>query len=651
MAWTAEQETELLYLLELEKQDQARSNLLDFTTYTFPAYEVNWHHKNICRKLDDFVAGKIRRLMIFCPPRNGKSELVSRRLPAYILGRFPEASIISASYSSDLASMMNRDVQRIIDEGKYITLFPDTGLAGTKPSKINYIRNSDMFEIVGHSGSYRAAGVGTGITGMGFHYGIIDDCLKNRQEAESKTIRDGVWDWYTSTFYTRQEKDAAILITLTRWHEDDLAGRLLKLAKEDPGADQWEVIEYPAVLETPSGNDPRKPGDALWPGKYNRDVLDKIKATIGSYDWTALYQQNPTPAGGNMIKREWWKRYKEPPAAFDEVIQSWDCAFKDLQTSDYVVGQVWGRIGANKYLLDQIRAKMDTPATMTAIRMMSAKWPMGYAKLIEDKANGPAVIQMLSGEIPGLIAVNPQGGKVARVSSVLPDIEAGNVYVPENGLGDEFIDECSAFPSGKNDDQVDCMSQALFRLKVIYSPYVYDNTQDSLYADGEGPDIIGNWYHRYFSIGYGTTTPFCILEIIEQNGFYYVDNEYYWEPRRWNRSKTDNEYIEDIRQFIKNKRYSFGGILISPEIQSLKILSRRAGFPMREAEDNLLDGIRLTATLLKINRLKINKDRCPNLIAEFAGYVWDARGKEEPVGICSALNGLRYFCKTIVKRV
>lgn len=644
MAWTAEQEAELLELLELREQDYARDKMLKFVTYTFPAYETNWHHKKICRKLDDFVAGKIKRLMIFMPPRNGKSELVSRRLPAYILGKDPNAQIISASYASDLASMMNRDVQRIIDDERYTTLFPDTCLSGMKQSKTSYMRNNDVFEIVNHKGSYRSAGVGTGITGMGFNFGIIDDPLKNRQEAESKTIRDSVWDWYTSTFYTRQEKNAAILITLTRWHEDDLAGRLLKLSKDDPGADQWEVIEYPALLESLNVDDPRKLGDPLWPGKYDLETLGKIKATIGSYDWSALYQQKPTPAGGSIIMRDWWRKYAVMPSEFDEVIQSWDCTFKDLDSSDFVVGQVWGRIGANKYLLDQVRVKMDMPATMQAIRMMSAKWPQANAKLIEDKANGPAVIQMLQNEIPGLIAVNPQGGKIARVAAVSPDIEAGNVFLPDrNGWIEDFIEECAAFPNGVHDDQVDCMSQALFRLKVIYSPHVYDNTDNNLYD--EGPDIINKWYHRYFVIGYGTTTPFAVLEIIEQDGFYYVENEYYWDPRRWNRSKADNEYIEDIKDFINKRRYT--AIFVSPEVQSFKIAGRRAGLTMREANDDLQDGIRLTATLLKIDKLKINK-KCMGLISEFAGYVWD---KDKPIGICSGLNALRYFCKTVVKSV
>ncbi|MDI9412096.1 MAG: phage terminase large subunit [Bacillota bacterium] len=461
--------------LESVKQEIARRSLLDFTTYTFPGYETNWHHELLCNKLDQLINRKIKRLMVFMPPRHGKSELGSRRLPAYALGRNPDESIIAASYSADLASRMNRDVQRIIDTPEYRDLFPETQLFG-KNIRTNaqgaYLRNSEIFEVVGRRGLYRSAGVGGGITGMGCTFGVIDDPIKNRAEADSQTFRNAIWDWYTSTFYTRLEKDAVILIILTRWHEDDLAGRLLEQAKADPTADQWEVVDLQAIKDVDKPGDPRQMGEALWPGKYTLEDLNRIKAVVGSRDWEALYQQRPAPAEGNIINRGWWQFYRQKPTDFDfgEVIQSWDCAFKDKNTSDFVVGQVWGRKGANKYLLDQVRGRMDLPATMAAIQTLSAKWPNANAKLIEDKANGPAVIQMLRNKVSGLIAVEPQGGKIVRAQAITPDIEAGNVYLPDPSIAPwvhDFIEECSAFPNGSHDDQVDAMSQALTRLGKV----------------------------------------------------------------------------------------------------------------------------------------------------------------------------------------
>lgn len=445
------------------KKEKARRRLIDFTTYTYPDFSANWHHERLCDALDKMVSGEIKRLMVFMPPRHGKSELGSRRLPAYILGKNPEAEIIATSYSADLANDMNRDVQKIMDSDEYREVFPESQLPTRRDT--GYSRKADMFEIVNHSGAYKSAGVEGGITGRGMDFGIIDDPFKNRKEAESKTTRDSVWNWYTSTFYTRLEKGASILIILTRWHEDDLAGRLLKLAEEDPEADQWTVINYPAVAEEPiHESDPREIGEPLWEGKYDLEALKKIKIAVGSYEWSALYQQRPSPAEGNIVNRNWWQYYKKAPDRFDEVIQSWDCTFKESTDSDFVVGQVWGRIGADKYLLDQVRGRMDFPATIRAVRSLSAKWPAARAKLIEDKANGPAVIQSLKHEIAGLIPVNPEGGKVARAYAASPEIQAGNVYIPDPSIAPwihDYVEEWAAFPNGTNDDTVDSTTQAI----------------------------------------------------------------------------------------------------------------------------------------------------------------------------------------------
>lgn len=455
---------ENLPTLEEIQQEKARRNLIDFTTWTSPGYQVNWHHENLAELLTKMERGDIKRLMVFMPPRHGKSELVSRRFPAYILGKRPDAHIISASYSATLASAMNRDVQRIIDSPEYAQLFPDTRLG----SGVGYLRNSDVFEIVDHKGYYLSAGVGGGITGRGADFAIIDDPIKNRAEAESKVFRDKVFDWFTSTLYTRLEKDARVLITLTRWHEDDLAGRLLTLAQENPQADQWHVISYPALAHNEvHPSDPRQPGEALWEDKYSRDTLLTIKSTVGTYEWSALYDQNPSPPEGSMVQRGWLNYYKILPSKFEEVIQSWDFAFDKSDSSSYVVGQVWGKVGADKYLIDQVRDRMNFTESLRAVKNLSAKHPQAKAKFMEKKANGAAIINSLRRQISGIIPVNPDGSKVERLYAVTPQFEAGNVYLPDPSIApwvNDYVEELVSFPNATNDDQVDCTTQALTNL-------------------------------------------------------------------------------------------------------------------------------------------------------------------------------------------
>jgi predicted phage terminase large subunit-like protein len=458
-----------LSALQIEQQairnEQARRSLRRFILETFDDYDENWHHTLIMNKLEEWAFGDCNRLILALPPRHGKSEIASRHLPAYIMGRNPDAKIISASYGADLARRMNRDVQRIIDTPKYKEIFPDTRLWGKNvraDATGSFMRNSDMFEVVNRKGAYVGAGVGGSITGMGFDYGIIDDPYKNRQDASSPTVRQTIWDWFVSTFYTRKEGSAKILIIITRWHEADIVGVLEFLQKNDPTAEKWDMLSLPAIAEKDEKY--RKKGEALWPSKFPLSVLFATKKLLGSYEFGALYQQHPTPQEGGVIKRDWIKTYNAPPAHFDDIIQSWDMAFKDTTSGSYVVGQVWGRIGADNYLLDQVRRKMDFVETVKAVRLMSAKWPDAWSKVVEDKANGPAVISTLKRSVPGLIAFMPNGSKESRLYAVSPLFEAGNVHIPVRDWTQDYIEELVSFPNGTNDDQVDCSSQALIRL-------------------------------------------------------------------------------------------------------------------------------------------------------------------------------------------
>lgn len=450
--------------------ERARTNLLAFTKYTKPDFHIGWHHRKLGQFLERFVNKEIRRGMVFMPPRHGKSEKASRRTPAYILGRNPDARIIGTSYGADLASSINRDVQRIIDDPRYKELFPGTRLSGENIRTISRgaLRNNDVFEIVDRNGFYLSAGIGGGITGRGAEYLLIDDPIKNQQEADSPTYRDKLWDWYKSVAYTRLEKDGCILIILTRWHEDDLAGRLLELAKSDPSADQWDVLNFPAVREDESNpDDPRDIGEALWPEKYNKQRLNTIKATVGTRTWNALYQQKPSPAGGLVLKREWWKFYVERPTEFDEVVQAWDLTFKDKEKSDFAVGVVVGRLGANFYLLDLIRQRMAFTAQKSAILSMRGKWPEARAIYVEDAANGAAIVDTLKSSIAGLIPIPARGSKLARAEAISPLVESGNVYLPDPSTAPwvhDFIEEASAFPLAAHDDQVDALVHALTKL-------------------------------------------------------------------------------------------------------------------------------------------------------------------------------------------
>lgn len=454
--------------LDRIRLEGARQSLALFTLRTCPGYAMGWVHREICETLDQFLQDvidrKSPRLIITMPPRSGKSELVSRRFPAFAFGRDPNLQIIATSYSADLSSRFNRDVQRIIDTDEYSEIFPETYLAGKGGHKTaGFIRTSDMFEIVGHGGSYRSTGVGGGITGAGADILILDDVVKDRAEANSETIRNGVWDWFTSTAYTRLSAGGGVIAMMTRWHMDDLIGRLIERMNDGTG-DIYTVINYPAIAEQDEKH--RKKGEALHPERYPLERLEQIKTTVGMRDWEALYQQHPVPDGGALFRSEWikvWTKSSLPPR-FDQMVTSWDMTFKDSGTSDFVVGQVWGRKGADHYLLDQVRGRWDFVKTKEMFLVLADKHPKALKKLVEDKANGSAIISELKQTVSGIVPITPKESKEARASAVSPFWEAGNVYIPaasEAYWVNEFKSELMNFPSGAHDDQVDAMTQAL----------------------------------------------------------------------------------------------------------------------------------------------------------------------------------------------
>lgn len=457
-------------------RELARRSILDFTLHTKPDYQINWHHRIVARYLDMFARGELTRLMVFMPPRHGKSELVSRRLPAYLLGRNPDAQIISTSYSADLANAMNRDVQRIIDDPKYDELFPSTRLSGGRDK---YKRTDDLFEVVGKRGSLRSAGVGGGITGMGANYIIIDDPVKNREEAESPTYRNNVWNWYTSTLYTRKEKGAAILLTVTRWHQDDLAGRLLQTQGEQH-ADKWTVVNFPAIADgTLHPDDPRQPHEALWPDKYDTTALATIKATVGSYDWSALYQQEPVSSEGGLFKREKLRIIETMPSNVVKRVRFWDLAMSSKTTADYNVGGLLALCSDGSVVVEDVdRAQRDWGEVEPHISEKALEDGTGVEQAIEMAFYQSSAVKALLSrpELHNHIinGVRVHTDKYTRALPFAARVEADKVFLLRRSWNQAFIDELCAFPLGRNDDQVDVCSGAYERLgKPVETTNVY----------------------------------------------------------------------------------------------------------------------------------------------------------------------------------
>jgi predicted phage terminase large subunit-like protein len=466
-------------------EERAARRLREFVRQAWPVVEPStafvpgWHLDAICEHLEAVTSGQIHRLLISMPPRHMKSLAVAVFWPCWEWITHPERRWLFCSYAAGLAIRDSLKCRRMVESPWYRARWRD-----------RFILTSDQNEkakFENDRGGYRIAiGVGGAATGEGGDRVVVDD-PHNIREAESDTIRQGVLDWWDQVMSTRlnDPKTGAMVIVMQRVHENDLAGHVLQQG-------DYEELKLPAEYEgsrrmTSIGwQDPRtEPDELLWPERFGREEIDRLKRDLGSYGAASQLQQRPSPAEGGILKRHWWKFYRDAPRKFKEVIQSWDCSFKDSRSSDFVVGQVWGRNGADKYLLDQVRGRMDCPATMQAVKRLSEKWPQAQRKVIEDKANGPAVVAMLKHEIAGLIAVNPKGGKEVRAQAVSPQIEAGNVYLPDPSIApwiNGFIEECAAFPNGAFDDQVDAMSQALVYLgarRQIDFPWI-DN--ESLYC-------------------------------------------------------------------------------------------------------------------------------------------------------------------------
>lgn len=419
----------------------ARRNLIDFTTYTNAAYQPAAHHRLIAEKLEAVERGEIDRLMINMPPRHGKSELASRRFPAWYLGRNPESTVISASYNLDKAQEFGGEVRDIVKANSYRRLFPNVDLKEDTRAK-GYWRTSG-------GGNYIAAGVGTALTGRGTKgpVALIDDPLKDRAEADSERHRDNVWQWYSSVILSRFPR--AIIVVQTRWHEDDLSGRLLE--EQAKGGDKWDILELPAIDRN---------GHALWPDFYPIEQLERIRRATIPRDWSALYQQRPAPDEGAYFKRDWFRAYSERPKHL-RIYGASDYAVTEGD-GDWTVHVVVGVDPLdNIYVLDVWRGQTTSDKWIDVwLDMVRQHKPLMW---IEEqgqiiKSIGPFIERRMreSKVYCRREQVASASDKPTRSRAIQARSSMGKVYLPADApwLSD-FTSELLVFPAGKHDDQVD----------------------------------------------------------------------------------------------------------------------------------------------------------------------------------------------------
>lgn len=465
----------LLYIEELQKEifkRTARKSFAVFLNYVIRNYDRQWFHTYIAQACQALIMGDLPtdNLMVFVPPQHGKSTIVSECFPAWVLGKNPNYKIVGCSYSASLSSKVSRNIQRIMDDERYFDLFEDTELSGKGKKTKGYIRNVDMFEPINSTGFYKAVGVGGGLTGTPVDIAIIDDPVKDALEAYSVTYRERVWNWYTTVLQTRLHNKSKQLFIMTRWHDDDLAGKILKTEPE-----KWTVISIPAIRETlQDGNDkdPRQIGEALWENKHSLERLLAAKHR-SLRTFTALYQQKPTVDGGNIVKEDWFKRirYSEFKALrFNEPIHFFlDTAYDERkQKSDNDPSGIIGAcyIGGNIYITCAQKVWKSFPDLIKWIP--DFVYTNGYDNIkssirIEPKANGKSVVQQLevSTSLNVTYTPTPTEGKDVRLHAVSPKIECGRVYLVEGDWNDEFIDEVCGFPAKAHDEYVDILGYAI----------------------------------------------------------------------------------------------------------------------------------------------------------------------------------------------
>lgn len=444
----------------------------------------------LARAVEDVEAGITRRLVISMPPRSGKSLLTSVYLATWLLRLHSDWKIGLISHSPSLAVGWGRQVRRIVETHGSVLGLQIASDAGA----------ASEWQTTDNGGIVSRSAPGQSITGLGFKVMLLDDIVKDFASAHSALQREAVWDWWLANAQTRLEPPALVVVVGTRWHEDDFIGRLLSPEYEgDP--DEWEVISFPALAEAHDvlGREPGQPLLSPLLDETEEEAVgrwEEVRRSVGSYAWSALYQQRPAAAKGAIFDVGWWRYWTSTPEKATEDgrvvyldpatlsgarwVDSWDMAFKAKDDSDYVVGQRWVQVGANRYLIAQSRARRTFTQTLTEMRRWGDPLLIGpdvppcsryvHERLVEDKANGTAILDTLKEEIPGLIPIDPTTSKQARARSITPEVEAGNVLLPlPSDPGNEWVTDLLAelrdFPTGAHDDQVDALTQALSRMR------------------------------------------------------------------------------------------------------------------------------------------------------------------------------------------
>jgi predicted phage terminase large subunit-like protein len=462
---------EIISRLERDHRSLLETSLAEFARAAWPILEPttrlqwNWHLDLLCEYLTLASRGECRRLIINVPPRSMKSLLCTVLYPAWRWCTAPERRFMSVSYADELSTDHSVYRRNVLQSRWYRSHWG---------GRVRFCKDQNLktqYENTRRGGMYATSITGAA-TGKGCDELIVDD-PQNPKKAYSDPEREGANRTFDATFRSRLNNPSTgvIVLIMQRLHEADLTGHIL--AKE-PGV--WTHIKLPAEAEHDeqwifpiSGRVvERHVGETLWPDRLPADVLAELKTALGSWAYAGQYQQNPAPLEGGIVKRRWLQFYRELPASRGTWVQSWDCAFKDTRESDYVVGQVWFHTGGAYYLVDQVRERMDFVRTKQAIRQMSIKHPKATAKLIEDRANGPAVISSLRAEIDGIIPIEPRDSKQARLHAVSPLFEAGNVFFPDVSTArwaGDLVEELTRFPNAANDDQVDACTQALLYMR------------------------------------------------------------------------------------------------------------------------------------------------------------------------------------------
>ena len=452
-------EAQLVKLEKLKSRELSQDKFLKFVEKVWPTFIGGRHHKRMAEAFERVANGTCKRLIINMPPRHTKSEFASYLLPAWFLGKFPHKKVIQTSHTAELAVGFGRKVRNLVDSDVYNDIFP--GLSLQSDSKAAGRWNTSK------GGDYFAIGVGGAVTGKGADILIIDDPHSEQEAAMAASnpeVYDKVYEWYTSGPRQRLQPGGAIVIVMTRWSQRDLTGQVLKAAAAR-GGEEWEVIEFPAIL--PSGS-------PLWPEFWSKEELEALHEELPNSKWQAQYQQNPVGNESAIVKRDWWQWWtQERPPVCDYILQTWDTAFEKNNRADYSAGTTWGiwnndedNGSPNIILLDTYKKRVEWVDLKRDVLKVYQDWePDGI--LIEKKATGaPLIYELRSMGIPVQEYTPSRGNdKVSRLNSVSDIIASGKVWVPETRWAEELVDEIAAFPSGEHDDLVDATTLALMRFR------------------------------------------------------------------------------------------------------------------------------------------------------------------------------------------